>query len=290
MRIKKVLSGIAFVFLGILAGQGCAGNYSMNDSADHKVASLSAFESLTDSQINSAKSKLVIAYGHTSHGSQIVTGLEGLVAFMNSRGRTTDLYSGLDLRCDMGNYSSVYGAYDLNQPDYGDWVDATRLYLSSHSDINVVIWSWCAGVAHADEAIINTYLSDMTMLESEYPDIVFVYMTGHLEGDGAEGNLHIRNEQIRAYCRDNGKVLYDFADIESYDPDGLVNYMELLCNDNCDYDSDGDGTRDENWATTWQIAHPADWYSCSPEHTQPLNGNMKAYAFWWLMVQIARGM
>ncbi|HPS59010.1 MAG TPA: hypothetical protein PK514_12970 [Spirochaetota bacterium] len=274
---------------GLLVIQGCSG-VAGSSAANHEVATLSVLESLSDSEINNAKSKLVIAYGHTSHGSQIDTGLDGLVEFMNGRGRTNNLYDGLDLRCDMGGYGSAYGASDLNQSNYGDWVDATRLYLSSHSEINVVIWSWCAGVSHADETIINTYLSDMTQLESDYPDIVFVYMTGHLDGTGVDGNLNLRNEQIRDYCRDNNKVLFDFADIESYDPDGLVNYMGLLCTDNCDYDSNGDGSQDTNWATVWQTANPGEWYSCSPEHTQALNANMKAYAFWYLMVQIANRM
>ena len=62
-------------------------------------------------------------------------------------------------------------------------------------------------------------------LETDYPKITFVYMTAHLDGSGADGNTNQRNEQIRAYCRANNKVLFDFADIESYDPDGTRNYM-----------------------------------------------------------------
>ena len=63
----------------------------------------------------------------------------------------------------------------------------------------------------------------------------FVYMTGHLDGYGLTGNLHIRNEQIRAYCAANKKILYDFADIESYNPDGVY-FGDKDANDNCDYD------------------------------------------------------
>jgi hypothetical protein len=75
----------------------------------------------------------------------------------------------------------------------------------------------------------------MTQLEEDYSGITFVYMTGHLDGSGPQGNLHLRNEQIRQYCRENNKVLYDFAAIESYDPDGEINYMELRAKDNCDF-------------------------------------------------------
>ena len=46
-------------------------------------------------------------------------------------------------------------------------------------------------------------------------------MTGHLDGTGPSGNLYARNDQIRDYCVANGKVLFDFADIESWDPGGV---------------------------------------------------------------------
>ena len=45
-------------------------------------------------------------------------------------------------------------------------------------------------------------------------------MTGHTDGSGLTVSSHVRNQQIRDYCEANGKILYDFEDIESYDPDG----------------------------------------------------------------------
>lgn len=47
-------------------------------------------------------------------------------------------------------------------------------------------------------------------------------MTGHLNGGSGppDGNTFLRNEQIRQYCMQNNKILFDFADIESWDPDG----------------------------------------------------------------------
>ena len=106
-------------------------------------------------------------------------------------------------------------------------------------------------------------------------------MTGHLVGTGVSGNLNQRNEQIRAFCRANNKVLFDFADIESYDPDGLVNYMALNADDGCNYNGG-------NWATAWQNTHTqgTDWYQCSAAHTEPLNANMKAYAAWWMWARL----
>jgi hypothetical protein len=121
----------------------------------------------------------------------------------------------------------------------------------------------------------------MNALEGDYPDVTFVYMTGHLNGTGETGDLHLRNEQIRDFCVTNNKVLFDFADIESYDPDG-TSFLELGADDNCDY-SGG------NWATEWCAAHPASdlCLTCSCAHSQPLNCNLKARAFWWMLARLA---
>ena len=242
---------------------------------------------LSSQDIENAKSKLHIAYGHTSHGSQIVTGMEGLVSFKG------ELYSfneggtegSLDLRD-----KPFSGASDLGNPDRTAWATATRNYLENNPDINVIIWSWCGQVSTATEEDIDTYLTLMAELEADYPEVKFVYMTGHLDGTGEEGNLHLRNEQIRQYCKENKKLLYDFADIESFAPGSNTNYMVLNANDGCYYDSDGDGSQDANWAIDWQNSHTEDedWYDCSSAHSQPLNANLKAYAAWYLWVSIAR--
>jgi hypothetical protein len=248
---------------------------------------------IPQSAIQQAKDSLHIAYGHTSHGSQLTDGMTSLVGFMNGLGYPTDLYAwngdgsggSLYLEDYYGDFPG--GASDLGNPNFTAWETATRSYLNSHSNIDVIIWSWCGEVSGASEANINTYLSLMNGLEQDYPNVKFVYMTGHLDGSGATGKLNVRNQQIRNYCIANNKILYDFADIESYDPDGLTHYMPLLANDNCDYDSDGNGSLDKNWAQLWQTAHPGEWFSCSAAHSQPLNGNLKAYAAWWLWARLA---
>ena len=233
--------------------------------------------------IEQAKMDLVIAYGHTSHGSQIITGMEGLIGFKGD----DYVFSGQNNDSVLTIYDTPFNnAYDLGNPNFTAWADATENYLNDHFEVNVIIWSWCGQVSDATEENIETYLTLMNNLEYEYPDIMFVYMTGHLDGTGEEGNLHQRNEQIRNYCSTNKKILYDFADIESYDPDGNY-YLDQSANDNCDYDLDGDGTRESNWAIEWQNDNPGAWYDCSPAHTQALNGNLKAYAAWYLWAVLA---
>jgi hypothetical protein len=235
--------------------------------------------------INQAKTSLHIAYGHTSHGSQLVTGMSGLYSWKGSLYAFNNGGTGgaLDLRD-----TPFSGASDLGNPDRTSWASATRTYLNANPDINVVIWSWCGQVSSATQADINTYLSLMAGLETDYPGVKFVYMTGHLDGSSLTGNLHLRNEQIRNYCRDNNKILYDFEDIESYNPDGTY-FGDKIPNDACDYDSNSDGTQDANWAAQWQDAHTngVDWFDCSAAHSQPLNGNLKAYAAWWLWAILA---
>jgi hypothetical protein len=232
--------------------------------------------------ITAAKSTLKIAYGHTSHGSQIVTGMSALAAanaaYSFNNGGTG---GALDLR----DYA-FSDASDLGNPDRTSWATATRNYLNAHPEVNVIMWSWCGQVSDASASDITTYLNLMNGLENDYPGVKFVYMTGHLDGSGASGNLNQRNEQIRAYCQANNKILFDFADIESYDPDGKTNFMALNADDGCYY-SGG------NWASQWIAAHPTDPLTLLASncgdcaHSEKLNCILKGRAAWWLWARLA---
>ena len=254
-------------------------------------------EQIPESAILLAKQNLHIAYGHTSHGSQLTEGMKGLVDFMNDRGYPVDLYT--------WNRGGINGALDLHDYAMGgdvgyypDWVNNTRAYLGSpdpqtgrgtgaNADVNVIIWSWCGQVSgkYKDGTLVSEYLDPMVQLENEYTGITFVYMTGHLDHWDDAANK-AANQTIRDFCVSNGKVLYDFADIESYDPDGR--YFPFA-GDDCSYYESATGTLLGNWATEWQNSHTAgvDWYDCSSAHSQPLNANRKAYAAWWLWARLA---
>jgi hypothetical protein len=232
--------------------------------------------------IAAAKNSLKIAYGHTSHGSQINAGMDALAASNPTYAFNSGGAGGaLDLRD-----TPFYGAADLGNPDRTSWANATRNYLNTHPEINVVMWAWCGQVSDSSPSDITTYLNLMSELENDYPGVKFVYMTGHLDGTGVSGNLNQRNEQIRAYCRANNKVLFDFADIESYDPGGTTNFMALNADDGCNY-SGG------NWASQWVGAHPTDPLttlaaSCGNcEHSEKLNCILKGRAAWWLWARLA---
>lgn len=292
MKIKIISVSVLCLFPALLF-YSCLFNGSgiyVGNIIDHQCIDINM---IPVHEIENAKDTLHIAYGHTSHGSQLTTGMAALDEFMGGTGLYTYNNGG------SGN------ALDLREPlpddcgYYPQWVDGTRAYLGdpdpatgmgqNNPEINVIIWSWCGQVSErTEETMISTYLEPMSELETDYPGVVFVYMTGHLDGTGLAGNLHLRNEQIRRFCRDNNKWLYDFADIETYDPDGTY-FGDKIPNDNCDYDSNNDDVRDANWAIEWQDSHieGIDWYNCSSAHSQPLNANMKAYAAWWLWAAIA---
>ncbi len=251
---------------------------------------------IPESAINQAKTSLHIAYAHTSHGSQLTSGMGSsngaqLDDFMSDNGASPDLYlwnnGGNDGALDLHNY---FVAGDLGNPDRTTWAQRTRDYLDdpANSDVNVIIWSWC-GQASTSIENIDIYLNLMEDLIADYPNVDFVFMTGHLNGGGASGQLNLANEHIRSHCETNNRILYDFADIESYDPDALVNYMELIGDDECDYDSDGNGSRDRNWAREWQTSHTlgVDWWESGAAHSEDLNGNMKGYAAWWLWARLS---
>ncbi|MCB9219624.1 MAG: T9SS type A sorting domain-containing protein [Ignavibacteriales bacterium] len=256
-------------------------NFAQQKIINHNCTDISQ---IPESAIIQAKEQLHIAYGHTSHGSQITTGMSSLDNFMGGTG-LYNWHDGIeDGSLDLDDY---FVSGDLGNPDRTTWAERTREYLnnSNNSDVNVVMWSWCGQASSATVEDINTYLNLMTTLENEFPQLIFVYMTGHLDGSGLDGNLHLRNEQIRNYCKANNKYLFDFADIECYDPDGNY-YGDKNPTDACNYNDNGTS---RNWAVEWQDNHTegVDWYNCSSAHSEPLNANQKAYAAWWLWASIA---
>jgi uncharacterized protein YjdB len=256
------------------------GNSQTKILIDHHAANL---WDISPARIDSAQSKLHIAYQHTSHGMQLTSGMQVIYGKFGSAYAYN--VGGSDGALDLRDY---FSSGDLGNPDFTSWADLTRSYLLNHPEINVMIWAWCGQLSWASETEVNTYLDLMDQLESEFQNVQFVYMTGHLDGTGSSGNLNLRNNQIRDFCVTHHKILYDFADIESYDPDAVTNYMTLNANDNCDYDSDGNGSLDANWAVQWAQLHPDSCYyfgECA--HSQALNCQKKGISAWFLWAMLA---
>jgi len=251
------------------------------------------------SAIIAAKDSLHIGYGHTSHGWQIPYGMDGLVEFANNGGKgislPEDIFAfnngGTDGALDFENGTGYdEGWLDHDCGYYPNWVDKTREYLddSSHSDVNVIMWSWCGQVSskYCGGVLWDQYLGPMTQLEEDYPDVTFIYMTGHVDIFSDSCNK-AANDSIRSYCQNNNKWLFDFADFDRHDPDGI--YYEF-CNDDCSYYASADtSTYLGNWAAEWQSSHTegVDWYSTPGSHTYPINENQKGYAAWWMWASLA---
>ena len=242
---------------------------------DHTCTDISQIPSYW---INQAKARFKISYGHSSHGEQIVT---GMTLLKDQYGVLYDFsYSGGSGVLSLHD-TEPYG--DLGAPDRVTWAQETRDLLNTPgNDRNMIMWAWCGQVSTATEADINTYLNLMNQLEIDYPDVTFIYMTGHLDGNGETGNLNIRNNQIRDYCEAHNKVLFDFADIESYDPDGNY-FLDRWADDGCNYYGSDGG----NWADEWCAANPGECASCECAHSRCLNCQLKGKAFWYMMARLA---
>jgi hypothetical protein len=157
--------------------------------------------------------------------------------------------------------------------DPGVFVSTVRDMLNSAPQANAFMWSWCGEMSWLDTSVVQQYLDMMTQLEGEYPGVRFVYMTGHTDGN-PESVLNRNNNMVRDYVLANNKILYDFADIESWLPDGTA------------YPNPSD---DCPWCQTWCDNHPGTCpdpaISCA--HSHSLNCYLKGQAFWWLSARLA---
>ncbi len=234
-----------------------------------------------------AKAKaLAIHYGHTSHGSQIMSGLGVL--------QTINATYAIEVRSAWDNPdwpppvpSTALRIFD-GQPEFGEqpaddyvtpelyWASADGLartrYVAGLGRYNASMWAFCGQMSEYGSAEINTYLQALNTLEGEFPSMRFIYQTGHTDGGSAQWTSNV--EQVRQYVREHNKVLFDFADIEMHDPAGVAH---PTMTDACE------------WCEDWCTAHPED---CDFEiddcaHTHKLQCIQKAKAMWWLAARLA---
>lgn len=238
---------------------------------------------IPDEWIVAAK-QFVVHYAHTSHGSQILSGLEWLEdrdpkykVDIEASGTVTVPADTSALRIyDGNNYSgNTYITPDMYWETLAG-MNKTRSVVDTGS-FDFSTWTWCGQMSSYSEDQIQTYIDNLDLLESEYPDMRFIYYTGHTDGStpSSGSELWRNNNLVRDYVTANDKVLFDFADIESYDPDGNF------------YANASDGCA---WCSTWCANHPGD-FNCqnlpSCAHTHGLQCTLKGQAFWYLMARLA---
>lgn len=256
--------------------------------ANHTSTDLNA---IPEEWIIKAKEMLRLSYGHASHGSQLVYAIRQNFMQIWSHNGLYDINRNGDFE------DGVLSLHDNQPATYigkSGWVEDTRSYLDNQDGTgptrNVIMLSWCGGVTYNTEKGIRGYLEAMEQLEHDYPEQIFVYMTGHLAREDSatiqynNSNIEKMNTIIREYCRTNNKVLFDFADIESYNPDGDY-FLDRNATDACTYDN-GNG----NWATEWCETNSEselcrEITTCL--HSESLNCNLKAAAFWWMLARLA---
>ena len=249
---------------------------------DHTCTDLAR---IPDAWLQEAR-QLRVHFAHTSHGSQILTGLIRLAEIDPRYALTVQDWDPPGLADEPG----ALRIYDGNAYD-GDTYITPEMYWSepdgvAHTEtvaatgmFDLSMWSWCGQQSENSEAQVDQYLATMDQLESQFPNMRFVLMTGHSDGTTG-GTLARNNQHVRDYAMAHGKVLFDFEDIDTHDPDG--NY----------YANDEEGSC--TWCENWCANHPDDCAalpdSCAHSENsdaQRFTCTRKANAFWWMLARLA---
>jgi len=279
---KKTALIVFILYLGL--GWGCKytqtsengngngnGNEENNSSNDNSQALIVDHRHTDITKIPRNWFKIIretykIHYAHTSHGEQITVGLEMLSNENSSYNFYPDncrMPEDNDYLCLMDGQKQNGGCETYITPDLywqgNNGMDLTRSVLSTFA-VNISLWAWCTQLDDYSASQVQEYLDNMSQLESEYPNVTFIYMTGNAQSPSR--NRLDRNNQIREYCRNNNKVCFDFADLDcwygghQYTQDGIPLQHP-------DYDGDQAG------------------------HTTYESCKNKAKAFWWLLARLS---
>jgi hypothetical protein len=224
--------------------------------------------------IQAAKEDVVWSYGSTSHGTQLWAGAAYLSDYVSPP--TYNFLKAWMIPPDQGTPNTLRMGYnDGFAWNPAGFLSTARDMLNSAPQATAFMWSWCGEMSWLSVGEVQQYLNMMSQLEGEYPRVHFVYMTGHTDGTPAESVLNRNNNMVRDYVLANDKALYDFADIESWLPDGTL--------------YPGTPSDDCPWCQAWCDSHPGycpvPAISCA--HSHSLNCYLKGQAFWWLSARLA---
>ncbi|MEN8122421.1 MAG: T9SS type A sorting domain-containing protein [Bacteroidota bacterium] len=293
---------------------------------DHTHTDLSQ---IPDNWIDSAKQNLKIRYFRRSHGSQIDVG--GMAA-LQRYSAYNNLYTFNKTGANGELFLSTQASTEWNSLDYENdiWVQITRDYLDdlANSEINVVMWAWSSSFYLCSA---QQYINDMETLISEYGPggsknravpVTFIFQTACGQRSISRNELvYLKNDTIRKHCYNNNRILFDFNDLECYDPDGNYygdgvsdgSYTNIrLLNDDLAYISDSTNVSIHpgggNWGIEWMNRNPdkeltlisANDICTVCEHSDqrgnydpPIEDNsrlhcvLKGRAAWWMWAKLA---
>ena len=231
--------------------------------------------------------KVAIHYAHTSHGSQVLSGLNWLEG-QEAKYNVAILESG---PVALPGDTTAMRFYDGNNYPGDTYITPDQYWASAdgiaHTQsvantgwFTYSTWTWCSQQSSNSVETVQEYLDTIASLETQYPTMRFILMTGHTDGTSG-GTLDRNNDMVRQYAIDHSMILFDFADIESYDPLGGGPYV-----------NNGEGTC--TWCASFCTAHPeyctslpsSCAHSSSPSEAR-LFCKLKGQAWWWLMARLA---
>jgi hypothetical protein len=256
--------------LCLLLPVGVAGAQSI--VADHSTTDISQIPA---QWITQARENVAWVYLHTSHGSQLESGADYLRDYVDSTAYNfLSAWETIPPQTTPTALREAEGSWYWQNADQF-YVEACALLDNAHaaSTYRVFLWSWC-GEMSSGSTDVQGYLDRMVQLQGEYPDVIFVFMTGHTD-EWNDAQVKLNNDIVRNHVANNGGFLFDFADMERNRPDGTP----------CP------GTADDGcpWCPDWCTNHPEDCPSpaidCS--HSHSLLCYLKGQAWWWLSARIA---
>ena len=234
--------------------------------------------------INQVKNMVSVHTGQ-SHGRQVPRGLEELELIDNTYDAeisTEDIPQGTNVLKVSRALRTLYNGwmYGVGPEQYWSTeggLNNVRRTLDYHANnevqVDAILHTWCWHFRTWSEAQVNDYFAALGTLEAEYPNVTFIYMTDTADYTGDYGyNRWQRNEQVRQYCRDNNKMLFDFGELETWSEDGTEQNT---------YYHSGSGQTIPLWHS--DVSTGAENYY---GHINRTGATIKAKAMWWLLARI----
>lgn len=264
VTMKKVI--ILFITLVLIPGA-----YSQSLRIDHTTASL--FHQIPSEYINKA-AQLRLMYRHASVGTTIDGGLNCL---QGTKNRCTEYpqykYDRRNWAFQIRPNSGWFGKINDFAAEVRRQVDSFDIFAFKYCYLDGLdmVAEPCGGTPLKPDRVATaweTLRDSMLALESTFPEKKFVWWTIPLTQVGQHCTDEL-NSLIRNYCQEEGKILFDLADIEAYDTlgnhvltaEGLEYAFKPYCGE-----------------------QKADAQAC---HPNDLGGSIIAKALWVMMARVA---